>query len=279
MKQRIYRLISKGSHGNKWNRAVDYLIMALIILSVFSIILESMKDISLKYGAYLYMFNVFSIIIFTIEYVLRIYISELTHPSTSKIKSAFKFITSTEGLIDLLAIIPFYLPMLLKMDVRFIRILRLTRFLRILKLNRYNKSLHMILEVFKEKKSELAVTGFVLFLILLMASFIMYYVEGEAQPEAFPDILSAFWWAIATLTTVGYGDIYPITSLGRLISGIIALLGIGLVALPTGLISAGFINKIEKNKLANGVQCPHCGEKIDKLTTTDFRFFNAHKHD
>lgn len=253
--------------------------MALIILSVFSIILESMAELSLKYGTYLHLFDVFSIIIFTIEYALRIYISELTHPSTSKVKSALKFISSTEGLIDLLAILPFYLPMILKMDVRFVRILRLSRFLRILKLNRYNKSLNMILEVFKEKKSELAVTGFVLFLILLMASFIMYYVEGDAQPEAFPDILSAFWWAIATLTTVGYGDIYPITSLGRLISGVIALLGIGLVALPTGLISAGFINKIEKNKLAKGIQCPHCGEKIDKLTTTDFRFFNAHNHD
>ncbi len=279
MKQRIYKLISKGSHGNKWNRAVDYFIMSLIILSVFSIILESMEDVSLKYGSLLYIFDVFSVLVFTLEYLLRIYISDLTHPAPTKFKSALKFIKSTEGLIDLVAILPFYLPMLIKMDVRFIRMLRLTRFLRILKLNRYNKSLHMILEVFKEKKSELAVTGFVLFLILLMASFIMYYVEGDAQPEAFPDILSAFWWAIATLTTVGYGDIYPITSLGRLISGVIALLGIGLVALPTGLISAGFINKIEKNKLANGIQCPHCGEKIDKLTASDFRYYNTHKHD
>lgn len=279
MKQRIYKLISKGSHGNKWNRVVDYIIMTLIILSVFSIIMESMDELNQQFGLYLYLFDVFSVIIFTIEYVLRIYISEFTHPSSGRLKSAIKFITSPAGLIDLLAILPFYLPMLIKMDVRFIRMLRLTRFLRILKLNRYNKSLHMILEVFKEKRSELAVTGFVLFLILLMASFIMYYVEGDAQPEAFPDILSAFWWAIATLTTVGYGDIYPITSLGRLISGIIALLGIGLVALPTGLISAGFINKIEKNKLANGTKCPHCGKKIDKLTATDFRFYNTHKND
>lgn len=275
MKQAIYRMITKGSHGKKVYRTFDYLIMSLIILSVFSIILESMSDFNTKYGLYLRMFDVFSIIVFTIEYIMRIYVSELTHPSDRKWKSVFKFMFSTAGLIDLLAITPFYLPMVIKMDVRFLRILRLTRFLRILKLNRYNNSLNMILEVFKEKKTELAVTGFVLFLILLMASFIMYYVEGEAQPEAFPDVLSAFWWAIATLTTVGYGDVYPITSLGRLISGIIALLGIGLVALPTGLISAGFINKLEKNKRNESVNCPHCGEKIEQHSS-EIWFHNIH---
>lgn len=275
MKQATYRMITKGSHGKKVYRIFDYLIMSLIILSVFSIILESMSDFNTKYGLYLRMFDVFSIIVFTIEYIMRMYVSELTHPSDRKWKSVLKFMFSTAGLIDLLAITPFYLPMVIKMDVRFLRILRLTRFLRILKLNRYNNSLNMILEVFKEKKTELAVTGFVLFLILLMASFIMYYVEGEAQPEAFPDVLSAFWWAIATLTTVGYGDVYPITSLGRLISGIIALLGIGLVALPTGLISAGFINKLEKNKRNESVNCPHCGEKIEQHSS-EIWFHNIH---
>jgi voltage-gated potassium channel len=134
------------------------------------------------------------------------------------------------------------------------------RFLRILKISRYNNSLNLIWSVIKEKKAELLITGFVTFLILLIASFIMYFVEGNTQPEAFPDIPSSIWWAVATLTTVGYGDIYPITGAGKFISGVIAILGIGLVALPTGLISAGFMEKI-KNKKQENTKCPHCGNE------------------
>ncbi|MFA9389812.1 MAG: ion transporter [Prolixibacteraceae bacterium] len=263
IKTKIYQLIEKGSHGRRLNRIFDYFIMTLILLSVIVIILESIPEINTVHNKILRVFNIFSIIVFTIEYSLRLYVSDLTHPADSRIKSALRFIFSLHGLIDLLAIIPFYLPMLIKMDLRFLRILRLVRFLRILKVNRYNNSLNIIGAVIREKKSELAVTGFVTFLILLLASFLMYYVEGEKQPEQFPNILASFWWAIATLTTVGYGDVYPITALGKVISGFIALLGIGLVALPTGLISAGFMSKIEKRN-QNDIEktCPHCGKPI-----------------
>ncbi|WP_247980594.1 ion transporter [Maribellus sp. YY47] len=265
IKTRIYRLVEKGSHGNRMNKYFDYFIMSLIILSVISIILESIPEINNEYRRLLRGFNVFSIVVFTIEYVLRLYVSDLTHPAKTRTKSAFKFIFSGYGLIDLLAILPFYLPMLIKMDLRFLRALRLTRFLRILKVNRYNDSLNLIWTVVKEKKSELAVTGFVTFLILLIASFTMYYVEGEKQPEQFPNIMASFWWAIATLTTVGYGDVYPVTGLGKCISGIIALLGIGIIALPTGLISAGFMGKIEKRKhVSQEKACPHCGHPINE---------------
>jgi voltage-gated potassium channel len=136
------------------------------------------------------------------------------------------------------------------------------RFLRIFKINRYNNSLNLIYSVIKEKKSELAMTGFVALLTLFVASFLMFEVEGEAQPDKFPNLLSCFWWAIATLTTVGYGDVYPITALGKFLSGIIAVLGIGLVALPTGLISAGFVEKIVKDK-KRPKKCPHCGKDLD----------------
>lgn len=245
------------------NRLFDYFIMSLILLSVISIILESIPEISKAFGEILRIFNLISIVIFSIEYLVRLFVSDLTHPSTNRFKSALRFIFSAYGLIDLLAILPFYLPMLIKMDLRFLRALRLTRFLRILKVNRYNDSLNLIWAVIKEKKSELAVTGFVTFLILLLASFIMYYVEGEKQPNQFPNILASFWWAIATLTTVGYGDVYPITGLGKMISGLIAIVGVGLVALPTGLISAGFISKIENKKNADiNKSCPHCGKEI-----------------
>ena len=149
------------------------------------------------------------------------------------------------------------------MDLRFLRTLRLTRFLRILKISRYNDSLNMIWIVIKEKKSELAVTGFVAFLILLIASFMMYSIEGDIQPDAFPNVLAAFWWGIATLTTVRYGDVYPVTALGKLISGVIAILGIGIVALPTGLISAGFMSKLENKRNKTHRTCPFCGKEIE----------------
>ena len=263
-KKKVYELVQKGSHGKKINMIFDYVIMSLIILSVISIILESTKAITPSFRQFLSWFDTFSVIIFSIEYLMRLYVSDLTHPTNNKFQSLIKFVFSTNGIIDLLAIMPFYLPMLIKTDLRFLRTLRLTRFLRILKVNRYTNSLHIIGSVIKEKKSELLVTGFVTFLVLVIASFVMYNVEGEKQPNVFPDILASFWWAIATLTTVGYGDVYPITGLGKFVSGIIALMGIGLVALPTGIISSGFINRLESKKDNDEIICPHCGKKIRK---------------
>jgi len=259
-KTKVYRLVEKGDHGERLNRLFDYFIMSLIFLSVISIILESISEINIAYRDEIRWFNLFSILIFTCEYLLRLYVSDLTHPSKSRLRSVIKFVFSAYGLIDLLAIIPFYLPMLIKLDLRFLRALRLSRFLRILKVNRYNDSLNLIWTVVKEKKSELAVTGFITFLILLLSSFLMFYVEGEKQPDQFPNILASFWWAVATLTTVGYGDVYPITALGKVISGVIAILGIGLVALPTGLISAGFMNKLESR--SKETVCPHCNKTL-----------------
>lgn len=265
MKQKLYKILEKGAHGKRLNLFFDYFIMSLIILSVISIVLESISEVNMEYGNFLRAFNLFSIVIFTIEYLLRLYVSDLMYPSKSRLKSALKFVFSPYGLIDLLAILPFYLPLLFKIDLRFLRTLRLMRFLRILKINRYDHSFKLIWDVIKEKKSELGVTGFVTFLTLLVASFLMYYVEGEKQPELFPNVLESFWWAISTLTTVGYGDVYPVTALGKVISGIIALMGIGIVALPTGIVSAGFINKVQERKKTtnySGYNCPHCGGDI-----------------
>jgi voltage-gated potassium channel len=167
------------------------------------------------------------------------------------------------GLIDLLAILPFYVPFIIKTDLRFLRILRLIRFFRIFKISRYNSTLKLIWDVVKEKKAELQMTFFIALLMLLVSAFLMYHVENPIQPEKFTNIFSSLWWAVSTLTTVGYGDIAPVTALGKIISGFVAILGIGLIALPTGIISAGFIQKIDKNKLEVKKNiCPHCGKEI-----------------
>ena len=255
----IYRLIEKGSHGSRLNLIFDYFILILIVLNVLALSIESINDLNHDLLNALWVFEIVSVIIFSIEYLFRIYISRLTHDSSSNILSATKFILSFYGLIDLLAILPFYLPLLIAFDLRFLRLLRLLRFFRLLKLIRYNNSLELIWKVIKQKKSELYMTGFVALLVLLIASFLMYNIEGAIQPDKFPNIFASFWWAIATLTTVGYGDVYPITAMGKIISGIIAILGIGIIALPTGIISAGFMDKLG-NK--NSPVCPHCGKDL-----------------
>lgn len=261
IKHKIYQLVEKGSHGSKVNIIFDYSIMFLIVLNVVAIILETLPEIGKPLTNFFRIFEIVSVIIFSIEYLMRIYVSGLTYPSSNRIKSILKFVFSAYGLIDLFAILPFYMPFLIKMDLRFLRLLRLLRFFRILKISRYNNALNIIGTVIKEKKSELYITGFVALLVLLIASFLMYHMEGKAQPENFPNVLTSFWWAIATLTTGGYGDIYPITGFGKVISSIIAILGIGLVALPTGIISAGFMQKIGKKKNVIS-KCPHCGKEI-----------------
>ena len=262
-KLQIYHLLEKGSHGSKYNLVVDYSIMTLIILNVIAMIFETVSEIELQYHDFFNAFEAFSIVIFSLEYVLRLYISDLSHPASTKWKSAALFIFSIYGLIDLVAILPFYLPLLFPIDLRFLRILRLLRFFRIFKINRYNNSLHIIGQVIKEKKPELAITGFLSILIIIVASFLMYFLEGKVQPEKFPNVIASFWWAITTLTTLGYGDVVPITAWGKVVSGLIAVLGIGIIALPTGIISAGFINfRSSNNKDYENETCPHCGKKI-----------------
>ena len=162
------------------------------------------------------------------------------------------------AVIDLLAILPFYLPMFIPIDLRFLRMLRLTRVLRVFKLNRYSKALNSISGVMRNKKDELLTTVFLMTFIIVISSTLIYYIEHEYQPEAFPNIVESFWWAIATLTTVGYGDVFPITGLGKVLASVIALSGIGLVALPTGIISSGFMANIKTGK-----KCPHCGKDLE----------------
>jgi voltage-gated potassium channel len=264
MKQIIFKIVERGPNKFWVNILFDYLIISLIILNVIAIAIETVGNLDPQFNAILRIFEIFSVSVFTIEYSMRVYISDMTHPSTSKFKSILKFVLSGYGLIDLIAILPFYVPFIIKIDLRFIRVLRLIRFFRILKISRYNSTLKLIGSVIKDKKTELGMTLFVTILILIIASFLMYHIEGPIQPDKFPNVFATLWWAIATLTTIGYGDVYPITGLGKLLSGSIAILGIGMVALPTGIISAGFISKLSDSKSEKKkIKCPHCGNDIE----------------
>ena len=263
LKDHLYNLVNEDHKESKVSRYVNLFITLLILLNVLAIILESFSSIRDVYEVRLYQFEVFSVSVFTIEYILRLITANLKYPDKNLPRSIFVFIFSPVGLIDLFAILPFYLPLFFAMDLRFIRILRLLRVMRILKLNRYSKSLKMIGDVVREKRAELSITLFVVFILLILASTLIYYVESKLQPDAFPNILAAFWWAVATLTGLGVDDLAPNTGLGKLISGLIALLGIGVIALPTGILSAAFMDKLEKSKEDKEKPCPHCGKLPD----------------
>jgi voltage-gated potassium channel len=258
MKKRLFEILESRKGGV--SRTVNIFILLLILVNLVFVILETEKGLYRKYTNLFHFVEVFSVLVFTVEYLLRLWTCtenpKYCRPITGRIRYALTFYL----MIDLLAILPFYLPMLITFDLRFIRILRFFRVFRILKLQRYSKAVKTLTEVFRDKKEELGITVFAIVIILLLSSSLLYFVEHEAQPEVFSSIPASMWWGIATLTTVGYGDIYPVTPIGKFLSAIISLLGIGFVAIPTGVLAAGFTEKIGKKK---PVLCPHCGKELD----------------
>jgi len=258
-KKRIFEIIEKSENGDKASLVCDYFIIFLICLNLFAIIIGSIDSLQNIYSKQLAFFECFSIIIFTVEYFLRIWTAPFKFEN-SKVPY-LRYIFSFMAIIDLLAILPFYLPFITNIDLRYLRIFRLFRLFRVLKLNRYNNSLDLVGRVLKNEKDKLLMTIFIMVILLLFASSSMYYIESSVQPDKFTDILSTLWWAVATLTTIGYGDVYPVTPLGKLLGGVISILGIGLIALPSGIISSGLIQEVSKSK--NNKKCPHCGKDIE----------------
>jgi len=262
MKKRVYEILEVAFPGDKPSRIFDIFIISLIFLNVLAVILETIENLSLHFSQLFKIFEIFSVIVFTIEYLFRVW-SSTENPNYKKpLLGRLRFIITPLALVDLFAVLPFYLPMILPFDLRFIRAIRLIRLFRLLKMGRYSESIRLFAKVLKAKKEEIFITLFVIFILLTISSSLLYYFEHDAQPEVFSNIPNAMWWGIATLTTVGYGDIYPITSLGKFFGAIISLLGIGMFALPAGIFSAGFVEEIRKRKEPVNT-CPHCGEKLN----------------
>lgn len=248
---------------SKLERSINLLLMGLIFFNVLSVILETEHALFFRYRPIFHWFEVVSVLIFSVEYLLRLWSCtenvRYGHPLWGRVR----YVLSPMAAVDLLAIAPFYLPMLIPVDLRFLRALRLFRLFRLLKLGRYMKSLRRIRNVFVEKKEELFIAIFSVLILLVLSSSLMYFVENEAQPDKFSSIPAAMWWGIATLTTIGYGDMYPITLLGKVLGGIIAILGIGFFALPAGILASGFTGEIQKQEKKERA-CPHCGKAIER---------------
>lgn len=199
----------------------DASMVALILLNVLAVVIESVEEIGQRFAAYFYAFEVFSVAVFTIEYIVKLWACTVE--------------------------------------------LRLFRLLRVLKIGRYSQSVALMAHVVRRKRSDLTVTALLLFVMLVIAASLMYYAEHDAQPEAFGSIPAAMWWGVATFTTVGYGDVYPITPLGRILGSFIAILGIGIFALPAGILASGFSEERERMRTGNSADvCPHCGRALDQ---------------
>lgn len=264
MRRRIWEIVEVAAPGDNASRVFDISILSLIFLNVIAIVLESVASVRASYGAVLHAFDLFSVAVFTIEYVLRVWSCTTDERFARPISGRFRFALKPLSLVDLLAVAPFYLPFI-GVDLRVLRVLRMFRILRIAKIGRYYTSLTLIQNVLRAKKEELALTLGVGAMLVVISSTVLYHCENPVQPEVFSSIPATMWWAVATLTTVGYGDMYPITVIGKIMAGIIAVTGIGMFALPTGILGAGFVDEIQRRRqlveLPDDV-CPHCGERL-----------------
>jgi len=262
LREKIYNSLNVTHHGSISARIVEFLLLVLIFLNVLSVVFETVESFELKYKSIMWDFEVFSVALFTFEYILRLWTCSLDERYARPIFGRIRYVVSFFALIDLLAILPFYLPIILPFDLRFLRAVRLFRLFRVLKVARYSKAIKSLGDVFKAKRAELGVTILTVLIFLTLASAIMYDIEHEAKPQNFPNIPTAMWWGVVTLTTVVYGDIYPITPVGKFIGAIIALAGIGLFALPAGILASGLAEQIHK-KNEEKKKCPNCGHELE----------------
>jgi voltage-gated potassium channel len=266
-RKQVYGILNSAGSAGGVARAFNAFIVTLILLNVAAMILESVAQIHAVAARGFLLFEYFSVAVFSAEYVLRLW-SCVEEPRYCRpVLGRLRFALTPLALVDLSAVLPFYLPFLhadlrgLRM-FRLVRILRVMRIARIAKLGRYSQSLQMLLRVVRSRQEELLSSVFILLILAVVAASLMFFAEHEAQPNTFSSIPAAMWWAVATLTTIGYGDVYPVTTLGKVMASIIAVLGIGMFALPTGILGSGFVEQMEqRQKKAN--KCPHCGKEID----------------
>ena len=258
LKKRIFKVIQIGYLGDLPSVCFDVFISIAILANLFIVFFETF-DVSAPYLAALNRVEFITIIIFTIEYILRLWTSDLLYPNEHKRwQAALSFIFSLYGIVDLLSFLPYYLPIIFPAGIVAFRMLRVVRILRLFRINAYYDAFNVINDVLVEKKNQILSAVSIIAMLAMASSLVIYSLEHDAQPDVFENAFSGIWWAVSTLLTVGYGDIYPITNAGRLVGILLAFLGVGIVAIPTGIISAGFVEQYTKMKhlAATSERCP-----------------------
>ena len=246
MKKRIFDIIQIGSKDDFVSALCDYIIVISIALNLMVLYVGTF-DLSAQVQSILGKIEFCTVIIFIIEYILRVWTADYLYPEEGEVTSRLKFVFSFFGMVDLLSILPYFLLMLPSGMIAF-RILRVIRIFRLFKINAQYDAFNVIIDVLKQKKEQIVSSICIVLIMMLAASLLMYSVEHEAQPDVFQNAFSGVWWSVSTLLTVGYGDVYPITTVGKILAIILSFFGVGLVAIPTGIISAGFVEQYTKMK-------------------------------
>lgn len=269
----VYNILHDDDYKSKISICINYLLIALIIGNVAAVLLESINEVYKLYQPYFNIFENLSIFIFSAEYLLRFWSIAEKDINQSAWKQRIQWMKSGGAIIDLMAILPAYLNFIVPIDLRFLRVLRLVR---LLKLTRYFVSLQILLRVIQREKGSFQAVIFILFIMIVMTASAIYVVENKAQPEVFSSIPQAMWWAVVTLTTVGYGDVTPVTNLGRILGAFITILGVGIAALPAGILASGLANELNQRNQrleqefrevlqAKGLDLLHDQDEIERI--------------
>lgn len=248
LQNRLFNMVSVGVADDPWDKGYDILSTVVLIINLFVSMADTFDYMSLHYGTILSSVEKITVAFFALDYGLRLITAPLLNPKISRKRAVINYILSGAGLIDLASFLPYYLPFFFPSGVVAFRMFRIIRVFRLFRINAYYDSLNVITEVLYSKKNQILSSVFIILVLMLASSLCMYSIEHDAQPEVFKNAFSGIWWASSTLLTVGYGDIYPITPIGEVLGIIIAFLGVGLVAIPTGIISAGFVEQYTRLK-------------------------------
>lgn len=269
----VYNVLQNDSYDTRFSRYVEYFLILLILTNVAAVIGESVDSWYYPYQTYFDVFEDFSIVIFTVEYLLRVWSVVEENPEETAWRQRWNWIKSPSALIDLIAIVPAFFNFFVSIDLRFMRILRL---FRLLKLTRYFAAMRILLVVIAKEKGSFQAVLFILIIMIVTASSGIYLAENQAQPDVFESIPKAMWWAVVTLTTVGYGDVIPITTAGKILGAVITILGVGLAALPAGILASGLASELNQRReeleqrfcemlLEDDVDLVHNQLKIEKI--------------
>lgn len=269
LRAQLYDLLEVGERYPVGARRLGVAITALVLLNVIAVVLDSVPKIDPTLAAFIRKFELTSLAIFGFEYALRLYAIVESDRFRAPVLGRLRWAVTPLALVDLVAIIPGVVGLSGLFDLRVLRMARLLRLLRILKLGRYSVAIQTLARVVKKTSGEIVVFAFIAVLLTIVCGTLMYQLESESQPEQFSSIPASMWWAMTTLTTVGYGDVVPVTPWGRFLASLIAFLGIGIFALPAGVLGGAFVEELRSRQHpTSGPSCPHCGRPLADETDT-----------
>lgn len=248
VRARIFNMVSTGVIDEPINRLYDAVSIIALLLNLFCAFAVTFEYMMENYGRILMIIEAVTTFFFAVDYILRLITANELYPKETERDAVIKYVLSFTGIIDLLSFLPYYLPVFFPAGTAVFRMFRIARILRLFRINSYYDQLNVITEILSRKKQQLMASVFIILILMMAASLCMYSVEHDAQPEVFQNAFSGIWWSASTLLTVGYGDIYPVTTLGKILGIVIAFLGVGMVAIPTGIISAGFVEQYQRLK-------------------------------